>query len=87
MDSALVTFLVVIAVLSGIPAWLTGSILKRHCEKDGASGTDWIPFGFLPYAFTQFKHPHRFAVVWAYLFTNLIFFGVIATFVVKRFSK
>jgi hypothetical protein len=87
MSSDLATFLIVLAVLSGIPAWLTGGILKRSCEKDGASGTDWIPFGFLPYAFREFKHPHRKAVVAGYLLSNLVFFGVIGTFVWMRFLK
>jgi hypothetical protein len=80
-------FLVVLAVLSLGPAWLTGSILKKHCEKDGASGTDWIPFGFLPYAFGRFRHSHRFAVTWAYLFTNLLFFGAVGTLIYFRYSK
>ena len=87
MDNSLLTFLIVLAILSGIPGWITRSILKKHCEKDGGSGTDWLPFGFLPYAFSQFKHPHRGAIVWAYLFANLIFFGVVATLIVLRFAK
>ena len=67
------TFAIVVAVLAALPSWLCGSILKKHAEKDGGAGSDWIPLSLLPYGLTRFQHRHKFAVVWGYLFSNLLF--------------
>ena len=75
----------ILAVLSALPAWLCGSILKKHAVKDGGAGTDWIPLSLLPYGLSRFQHPHKIAIVWGYVFSNLLFAGsVIALIVVVR---
>jgi hypothetical protein len=84
MDPAVLAFLVALAVASGIPAWLTGSILRKYARQEGAAGWDWIPFGLAPFAFARFRHPHRGAIVWAYLFSNLLFLGAVVAFFVLR---
>jgi hypothetical protein len=75
----------ILAALSALPAWLCGSILKKHAVKDGGAGSDWLPLSLLPYGLSRFRHPHRIAIVWGYLFSNLLFAGsVIALIVVLR---
>lgn len=75
----------VLAALSALPAWLCGSILKKHAAKEGGAGSDWIPLGLLPYALSRFRHRHKIAIVWGYLFSNLLFAGaVIALFFVLK---
>lgn len=75
----------ILAALSALPAWLCGSILKKHSVKDGGAGSDWIPLSLLPYGLSRFQHPHKVAIVWGYLFSNLLFAGsVIALLVVLR---
>jgi biopolymer transport protein ExbB/TolQ len=53
MDPALTAFVGAIALLAAIPAWLAGSILKRHARQDGEGVSDWIPLGLLPYGFDR----------------------------------
>ena len=77
MPNPFVTPLLVVAVLAAFPAWLCGSILKRHAAKDGGAGSDWIPLSLLPYGFTRFQHRHKIAIVWGYLFSNLLFAGAV----------
>jgi len=73
MDPALIACIVIIAVLAAVPAWLCGSILKKHAKKDGGAGSDWIPLSLLPYGFSRFQHRHKGAIVFGYLFSNLLF--------------
>jgi hypothetical protein len=74
-----------LAALSALPAWLCGSILKKHAAKDGGAGTDWLPLSLLPYGLSRFRHPHKIAIVWGYVFSNLLFAGsVIALIVVLK---
>jgi len=73
MDPALIAGIVIIAVLAAVPAWLCGSILKKHAKKDGGAGSDWIPLSLLPYGMNRFQHPHKGAIVFGYLFSNLLF--------------
>ncbi len=87
MDTAVVTFLISLAVLSALPAWVAGSVLKRHARQDGEEASEWVPFSILPYAFTRFRHKNRFAILWAYVFSNLVFSGAIVTLVILRFSS
>ena len=82
MDRALIAFLIAIAVIMGLPAWLTGSILKRRSKEEGGGGTDWVPLGYVVYAFTEFQHPRKFAIVWAYIFSNILSWGAIACLLV-----
>ena len=63
----------VLAALSAAPAWLCGAILKRHAAKDGGAGSDWIPLSLVPYGLTRFQHRHKGAIVFGYLFSNLLF--------------
>ena len=72
MSNSLAVMLVLVAVMSALPAWLCGSILKKHASKDGGAGSDWIPFSLLPYAFTRFQHPHKAAILWGYVFSNVL---------------
>jgi hypothetical protein len=75
----------ILAALSALPAWLCGSILKKHAAKDGGAGSDWLPLSLLPYGMSRFQHPHKIAIVFGYLFSNLLFAGsVIALIVVLR---
>ena len=81
MDTPLLAFLIVIVVITAFPAWLTGSILKKACKEEGGSGTDWVPLGFVVYGLTQFQHPKKGAIVWAYVFSNVLSWGAILTLV------
>jgi hypothetical protein len=74
--------LAIVAVLSALPAWLCGSILKRHAVKDGGAGSDWLPLSLLPYGLTRFQHRHKIAIVWGYLFSNLLFAGAVIGLIV-----
>jgi hypothetical protein len=87
MDPTLVAFLVILAVLGALPAWLTGNILKRRAKDDGAGGTDWVPLGFLPYGLTRFKHPKKGAIVWGYVFSNLVSWGAIVALLILFWSR
>ncbi|HZE99484.1 MAG TPA: hypothetical protein VE981_20940 [Planctomycetota bacterium] len=75
-------FLVVIAILAALPATLCSSVLKKHATKDGNAGSGWIPLGLLPYALTRFQHRHKIAIVWGYLFSNLLFAGAVVTLLI-----
>ncbi|MBI3857441.1 MAG: hypothetical protein HY293_17280 [Planctomycetes bacterium] len=77
----------ILAALAALPAWLCGSILKRHAAKDGGAGSDWIPMSLLPYGLGRFQHRHKIAIVWGYLFSNLLFFGAVIAIVVILKSK
>ena len=72
MSNSLVVMLMLVAVMSALPAWLCGSILKKHARKEGGGGSDWIPFSLLPYAFTRFQHPHKAVILWGYVFSNVL---------------
>ena len=82
MDPALIACIVIIAVLAAVPAWLCGSILKKHAKKDGGAGSDWIPLSLLPYGFSRFQHRHKGAIVFGYLFSNLLFAAAVITLIV-----
>lgn len=82
MDTPLVLFLVIVAVLTGIPAWVTGAMLKRRSKEEGGGGSDLIPLGYLDYALHDFKHPKKFAIVWAYVFSNVLSWGSFLTLIV-----
>ncbi|HXU13322.1 MAG TPA: hypothetical protein VN898_15310 [Candidatus Binatia bacterium] len=85
MNKEFAIVLGIVAALSALPAWLCGSILKKHAAKDGGAGSDWIPLSLLPYGLSRFHHPHKIAIVWGYVFSNLLFAGsVIALIVVVR---
>jgi hypothetical protein len=73
--------LAILAALAALPAWLCGSILKKHAEKDGGAGSDWVPLSLLPYGLSRFQHRHKIAVVWGYLFSNLLLAGAIVALV------
>lgn len=77
MDPALRWLFLTLALLSALPAWLCGGILRRHAQADGESPSEWIPFSVLPYAFTRFRHANKLAILWAYLFSNLLFVGAV----------
>jgi len=82
MPDPFAIMLVVVAVLAALPAWLCGSILRKHAAKDGGAGSDWIPLSLLPYGLTRFRHPHKGAIVFGYLFSNLLFAAAIVGLVV-----
>lgn len=82
MNKELVTVLTIVAVLSALPAWLCGSILKKHAAKDGGAGSDWIPLSLLPYGLSRFQHPHKIAVVWGYVFSNVLFAACVITLII-----
>lgn len=82
MANPMVVFLGVVAALAALPAWLSGSILKKHAAKDGGAGSDWIPLSLVPYALGRFQHRHKIAIVWGYLFSNLLFVGALIALVV-----
>jgi hypothetical protein len=87
MSNPLVVFLAVLIALGVLPAGLCGSILKKHAQKDGGAGSDWIPLSLLPYGLGRFQHRHKIAIVWGYVFSNLLVAGaVIALVVVLRRS-
>jgi hypothetical protein len=82
MSNSLVVLLVLVAVMSALPAWLCGSILKKSAAQDGGAGSDWIPFSLLPYGFSRFRHPHKSAILWGYVFSNVILVASVITLVV-----
>jgi hypothetical protein len=85
MTTEIAIALAILAALSALPAWLCGSILKKHAARDGGAGSDWIPLSLLPYGMSRFQHPHKIAIVFGYLFSNLLFAGsVIGLIVVLR---
>jgi len=87
MNKEFATVLLVVAVLSALPAWLCGSILKKHAAKDGGAGSDWIPLSLLPYGLSRFQHPHKIAVVWGYLFSNVLFAACVIGLIVVLKSR
>lgn len=87
MDTPLVVFLVAIAVLTALPAMLTGSILKKRSREEAGGGTDWVPLGYIAYGLTQFKHPKKGAIVWGYVFSNLLSWGAIVTLLVLYLQR
>jgi hypothetical protein len=82
MLNPLVVMLGVVALLAALPAWLCGSILKRHAVKDGGAGSDWLPLSLLPYGLSRFQHRHKVAIVWGYLFSNLLFAAAVIALIV-----
>ena len=82
MSNPLAVMLVVVAVMSALPAWLCGSILKKHATKDGGAGSDWIPLSLLPYGLTRFQHRHKVAILWGYLFSNLLLAASVITLII-----
>ena len=82
MDSELTVFVVVVAVLAALPSWLCGSILKKHADQAGGAGSDWIPLSLLPYGLTRFQHRHKLAIVWGYLFSNLLFAAAVVALII-----
>jgi hypothetical protein len=82
MPNPLVVMLVVVAVLAALPAWLCGTILRKHAAKEGGAGSDWIPLSLLPYGLTRFQHRHKIAIVWGYLFSNLLFAAAIVGLII-----
>jgi hypothetical protein len=82
MSNPLVVMLAVVAVLAALPAWLCGTILKRHAVKDGGAGSDWLPLSLLPYGLGRFQHRHKIAIVWGYLFSNLLFAAAVIGLIV-----
>ncbi|HEV3026697.1 MAG TPA: hypothetical protein VG457_03950 [Planctomycetota bacterium] len=82
MSNPLVVFLGVLIALGTLPAWLCGSILKKHAEKDGGAGSDWIPLSLLPYGLGRFQHRHKIAIVWGYLFSNLLVAGSVLALII-----
>ena len=77
----------ILAALSALPAWLCGSILKKHAAKDGGAGSDWIPLSLLPYGLSRFQHPHKIAIVWGYVFSNVLFAGCVIALIVVLKSR
>lgn len=73
MDHPLLILLAIVAALSALPGMLTASILRRHAREAGAEASEWIPFGLLPWAIREFRHPARGAILFGYVATNLIF--------------
>ena len=84
MDPAIVVFLAIVAGVSIVPAWLSGAVVRKHAQRDGEAPSEWIPFAILPYAFARFRHQNKFAIVFAYVFFNLVFLGAIAAFFILR---
>lgn len=82
MDQPLIVFLVLIAFLTMIPGWLTGSILKKASRETGGGGTEWLPLGYLGFGLKEFQHPKKTAIVWGYVFSNLLSWGAILTLAV-----
>lgn len=87
MPNPVVIFLALVGALSALPAWLCGSILKKHAEKDGGAGSDWIPLSLVPYALGRFQHRHKIAIVWGYLFSNLLLVSAVVAIVIVLKSK
>ncbi len=86
MDQALVFFLVVVAVLTALPAWLTGTILKKHAQQAGEAPSDWIPFSLLPFAVRRFQHPNRALIAATYVVMNLVSWAALIALVVLYLS-
>ena len=82
MNTEIAVLCGVVAALSAGPAWLCGSILKKHAAKDGGAGSDWIPLSLLPYGLSRFQHRHKAAIVFGYLFSNLLFAAAVITILV-----
>lgn len=80
------TLLIVVAVVSAIPAWLTASILKKRAAAAGESPSDWIPLSVLPFALKRFQHPQKGAIVFGYLASNLIFTAAVIGVLYLRFG-
>ncbi len=78
--------LIVVAVASSLPAWLTLAILKKHAKQAGEQPSDWIPLSVLPYALGRFKHPQKGAIVFGYLSSNALFVAALAWLAVLRFG-
>lgn len=87
MNRELAVLLGIVAALSALPAWLCGSILRKHAAKDGGAGSDWIPLSLLPYGLRRFRHRHKAAIVWGYAFSNLLFAGAIIALIVAMRSR
>lgn len=83
MTDPLILFLAIVAVLAALPAWLCGSILRKHAAQEGGAGSDWIPLSLLPYGLGRFRHPHKIAIVWGYLFSNLLIAGAIIALIIR----
>ena len=84
--SELQTVLIVVAVASSLPAWLTASILKRHAKQAGEMPSDWIPLSVLPFALGRFRHPQKGAIVFGYLTSNALFVAALAWLLILRFG-
>ena len=82
LDWLLLGFLIAIIAITALPAWLTGSILKKASRESGGGGNDWVPLGFVAFGLTEFKHPKKGAIVWAYVFSNILSWGALVTAVV-----
>lgn len=82
MNSEFATLAIVVAVIAAGPAWLCGSILKKHADKAGGAGSDWIPLSLLPYGLKRFEHRHKIAIVWGYVFSNLLFAAAVVALIV-----
>ena len=87
MSNPIVIFLAALGAFSALPAWLCGSILKKHAAKDGGAGSDWVPLSLVPYALGRFQHRHKVAIVWGYLFSNLLLVGAVVAIAVVLKSK
>lgn len=87
MDTPLVIFLVAIAAITALPAWLTGSILKKRSREEAGGGTDWVPLGYIAYGLKEFKHPKKVAIVWGYVFSNLLSWGAIVALLVLYLQR
>ncbi len=82
MPHPLLEMLIVVAVLAALPAWLCGSILRKHAAKEGGAGSDWLPLSLLPYGLTRFQHRHKGAIVFGYVFSNLLFAAAVVGMIV-----
>ena len=82
MPNPLVLFLGAVIALSALPAWLCGSILKKHAAAEGGAGSDWIPLSLLPYGLGRFRHRHKIAIVWGYVFSNLLLAAAVVALVI-----
>src|SRR2546423_437302 len=87
MPNPFVVMAGVVAVLAALPAWLCGSILRRHAAKEGGAGSDWIPLSLLPYGLGRFQHRHKGAIVFGYVFSNLLFAAAVVALIVALKQK
>lgn len=87
MDRSLAAFLVVIALLTGLPGWLTASIIRKHALQAGESPNEWIPFSLLPFAVARFQHPQRALLVSTYLLMNLVSWAAVIVLLVLYISR